>query len=304
MEATGVYHESLAYFLHDKGYSLSVVLPNRISHYFRTPEVKTITGKIASETIARFGLERNPEPWQKTKDIYKQLRQLSREREQILPETTMLNNQIHAENAEARPNKKSLTRMRERLRIWNRQERQIMVELRELVATDKDIQQMVLIIGTLPGVALLTAVTVLAETNGFELVRNRRQLTSYAGFDVREKQSGTSVRGKARISKRGNKFLRKAMYFPALTAIRTDPRFKALYDRLVARHGLKMKAAVAVQRRLPEMIYVIFTSGKAYDKNYLQQQPAVTAQQGLGTVSNCFLNRLAQGCPGTTKIKK
>jgi transposase len=194
--------------------------------------------------------------------------------------------------------------MRERLRIWNRQERQIMVELRELVATDKDIQQMVLIIGTLPGVALLTTVTVLAETNGFELVRNRRQLTSYAGFDVREKQSGTSVRGKARISKRGNKFLRKAMYFPALTAIRTDPRFKALYDRLVARHGLKMKAAVAVQRRLPEMIYVIFTSGKAYDKNYLQQQPAVTAQQGLGTVSNCFLNRLAQGCPGTTKIKK
>ena len=58
MEATGVYHESLAYFLTEKGYSLSIVLPNKISNYMRTLEVKTITDKTASEAICRFGLER------------------------------------------------------------------------------------------------------------------------------------------------------------------------------------------------------------------------------------------------------
>jgi transposase len=290
LEATGVYHESLAYFLADKGFPCSIVLPNKISNYFKTLEVKTITDKTASEAIARFGVERNLEVWQKPRDIYKRLRQLTREGDQIVLERTVLKNQMHAEQVEAEPGKKSLARMKKRLDLLNEQEKQIIKELKEMVARDADIQQILLLICTLPGVALLTAVTVLAETNGFELIRNKKQLASYAGFDVKEKQSGTSVRGKAKISKRGNRYLRKAMYFPALTAIRLDQRFKATYDRLVSRHGIKMKAAVAVQRKLLEMIYVIFTSGKAYDKDYLQQQgsqmqqpAAIPALEGLGT---------------------
>jgi len=100
-------------------------------------------------------------------------------------------------------------------------------------------------------------------------------LASYAGFDVKEKQSGTSVKGKPRISKRGNRHLRKAMHFPALGAIRRDERFKAIFARLVSKHGVKMKAVVAVQRRLLEMIYVLYKTGTSYDENYLQRaEPA------------------------------
>lgn len=132
-------------------------------------------------------------------------------------------------------------------------------------------------ISSITGVGKLTAATVLAETNGFELIRNKRQLSSYAGFDVREKQSGTSVKGKSRISKKGNKYLRKAMYMPALTAIRHDDRFKAIYARLVAKHGIKMKAAVAVQRKLLEMIYTIYKTGALYDRNYLIRNEKETA---------------------------
>ena len=132
-------------------------------------------------------------------------------------------------------------------------------------------------ISSITGVGKLTAATVLAETNGFELIRNKRQLGSYAGFDVREKQSGTSVKGKSRISKKGNKYLRKAMYMPALTAIRHDDRFKAIYARLVAKHGIKMKAAVAVQRKLLEMMYTIYKTGALYDRNYLIRNEKETA---------------------------
>jgi transposase len=112
----------------------------------------------------------------------------------------------------------------------------------------------------------------LAETNGFELIRNKRQLTSYAGFDVKEKQSGTSVRGKARISKRGNRYLRKAMHLPALTAIKHSDRFKAIFLRLVSKHGIKMKAAVAVQRKLLEMIYTIYKTKTLYNEDYLKMK--------------------------------
>ena len=147
-----------------------------------------------------------------------------------------------------------------------------MQEIKDLIKTDKEMQELVVLICSLPGVGLLTAAIVLGETNGFDLIRNRRQLTSYAGLDVIEKQSGTSVKGKPRISKKGNKHLRKAMHLPALTAIRHDERFKGIFARLVSNHGIKMKAAVAVQRKLLEMMYTVFKTGKKYEKNYLKRQ--------------------------------
>jgi transposase len=270
MEATGVYHESLAYFLTDKSFEVSIVLPNKISNYFRTLEVKTITDKTASEAITLFGLERKLDSWQQPKGLYKKLRQLTRERGQLIEERTTIKNQLHAEQAEAEPHKKTISRIKKRIELLNKQEKEIKAEIDELIKEDGGMKQLLIILCSLPGVGILTAVTVLAETNGFDLIRNKRQLASYAGFDVKEKQSGTSVKGKSRISKKGNKYLRKAMHFPALTAIRCDERFKAVFARIVSKHGIKMKAAVAVQRKLLEMIYILYKTRMSYDKEYLK----------------------------------
>jgi transposase len=278
MEATGVYHESLACYLADHGYSLSIVLPNKISNYFRTLSVKTVTDKTASEAIALFGLERKLEDWKRLKPIFKQLRQLTRERDQLVEERTKIKNKLHAEKAESEPNSSTLKRIKQRIELLNKQEKTIKEEIAILVKKEKELKQDLTLLCTIPGIGVLTAATVLAETNGFELVRNKRQLASYAGFDVKEKQSGTSIKGKTRISKQGNKHLRKAMHLPSLTAIRHDQRFKSIFIRLVSKHGIKMKAVVAVQRKLLEMCYTIFRTQTAYNKNYLQQAQA--ARQG------------------------
>lgn len=274
MEATGVYHEELAYYLDDQGFEASVVLPNKISNYFRSLDVKTITDKTSSQAIAQFGLERKLENWKRPKAIYKKLRQLTRERDQIVQERTIVKNQLHAEQAEAEPHKKSITRIKQRIALLDRQDKEIQAELRAMVKEDKDMQSVVVILCSIPGIGLLTAATVLAETNGFELIRNKRQLASYAGFDVKEKESGTSVKGKPRISKRGNKYLRKAMHLPALSAIRHDERFKAIFVRLVSKHGIKMKAVVAVQRKLLEMMFTMASKKIKYDKDYFNTQNA------------------------------
>ena len=271
MEATGVYHESLAYFLAEKGQSVSIVLPSKISNYFRTLEVKTITDKTSSEAIARFGLERKLDSWQRPAGVFKKLRQLTRERDQVVQHRTMTKNQLHAEQAEAEPNKSSIERLRKQIQFFKKQEQEIKAELQSLIKQDKQATESVKLLCSLPGIGTLTAATVLAETNGFELIRNKRQLVSYAGLDVREKQSGTSVKGKARISKKGNKHLRKAMHLPALAAIRSDERFKAVFARLVAKHGIKMKAAVAVQRKLLELIYTVYKTNVPYDKDYFKK---------------------------------
>lgn len=275
MEATGVYHESLAYFLEGKGYEVSIVLPNKISNYFRTLDVKTVTDKTASEAIARFGLERRLDNWKRPKEIFRSLKQLTRERDQIVEQRTMAKNQLHAEQTEAYPNKKSVARIKTRIKLLNKQVLEIKEEITVLVKQEKEVDKSVEVICSIPGVGLLTAVTVLAETNGFELIRNKRQLTSYAGLDIKEKQSGTSVKGKPKISKKGNRHLRKAMHLPALAAIRHEERFKGIFTRLVSKHGVKMKAAVAVQRKLLEMIYTLHKTNTIYNKDYLKKTEPV-----------------------------
>jgi len=159
----------------------------------------------------------------------------------------------------------------------DKQEREIIEEMRSLLKQDEQIKRSVKLLCTLPGVGFLTAAVVLAETNGFELIRNKRQLASYAGLDVKEKLSGTSVKGKPCLSKRGNRYLRKAMHFPALGAIRTDERFKAIFTRLVSRQGVKMKAVAAIQRKLLEMIYTLYKNNTAYDKHHLSKNALLTS---------------------------
>ena len=270
MEATGVYHESLAYYLEGKSHEVSIILPNKISNYFKTLEVKTKTDKTDSEVIARFGLERKLDQWKRPKQIFKSLKQLTRERDQTVEMRTMAKNQLHAEKAEAFPNPSSVTRIKSLITFLDKQVAAILKEIAAAISQDKEVKSSIEIICSIPGIGRLTAATVLAETNGFELIRNKRQLTSYAGLDVREKQSGTSVKGKPRISKKGNRHLRKAMHLPALAAIRHEKRFKAVFVRLVSKHGIKMKAAVAVQRKLLEMIYTVYSKNTPYDKDYLK----------------------------------
>lgn len=275
MEATGVYHERFAYYLSGKGYTVSIIMPNKISNFFRTLEIKTITDKSMSAAIAMFGLEKQLDNWVQPKRVYRSLRQVTREREQLIGERTMIKNQLHAEQAEAFPGEDTIRRMQDRIKMINTQLKEILAELRTAITKEEDLKHTVATITTIPGIGLLTATVILAETNGFELIRSKKQLASYAGLDVREKESGTSVKGKPRISKRGNRHLRKALHLPALAAIRYSERYKAIFVRIVSRSSIKMKGVVAVQRKLLEMVYTIYKNRQPFEKDYLQHQNTI-----------------------------
>ena len=165
--------------------------------------------------------------------------------------------------------------------LLDKQEAEIRAELAVEVKQNEQLKKTVKLLCSIPGIGLLTAATILGETNGFELIRNKRQLTSYAGLDVKEKQSGTSVKGKPKISKQGNRNLRKAMHLPALAAIRHDERFKAIFARLVSKHGIKMKAIVAVQRKLLELTYTIFKTKQPFKKDYLSKPIIEEVQEAI-----------------------
>ena len=111
----------------------------------------------------------------------------------------------------------------------------------------------------------MTVVTVLAETNGFALITNRKQLTRYAGLDVPAHQSGP-VDPKRHISKQGNVHIRTALYFPAIVSTQYNPQMKDFYGRLCARNPQsKMIGVTATMRKLLLLIYSLWKSGEEYD---------------------------------------
>lgn len=267
MEATGVYHERLACFLYDKGYPVIIVLPQRAKNFMRTLKTKTVNDKESSKGLTVMGLEKKLDLWQKPEEVFNTLKQLTREREQVQNLLVQTKNQLHAEESGAWPNARSIKRMKQLQKMYNKQINEIEEDIKAIIKSKPNLEKRINHVITIQGIGLITAVTVIAETNGFNLIRNKKQLVSYSGYDVVEKTSGISVRSKTHISHKGNRHIRRAMHMPALTAIRHTQHNKDLFKRLVSKHGIKMKGVVAVQRKLLVLIYILWKKQEDYDEN-------------------------------------
>lgn len=281
IEATGVYHEKIALYLHEGGCKIIVLLPNKAKAFSKTLSVKTVNDKVSAQMLSQFGLEKKMDAWQPPQKVFNELKQLTRERDQLMDEQTQIKNQFHAVTSGAWVNQRTVKRMNQRLKMIKKQVQEIEQEIKTVIEKKDILKEKIKKIRTIPGAGLLTVATVLAETNGFHLIRNKKQLVSYAGLDVVERVSGISIKGKTRISRKGNKHLRKCLHYPALTAIRHNDAMKSLFVRLVSKHGIKMKAAVAVQRKMLELMYILWKKDEAFDANYQhknkKEQPLLTA---------------------------
>jgi transposase len=278
VEATGVYHEKFAHFLVDAGLSISVVLPAKISHYRKSMNLKTDNDKTAAIGIAEFGLSRKLDEWQKPDSIFRSYRQLLRERAQLQSMLVEVKSMQHAHQHSVIYNERTTKRYKKQIDFYQDQIKEIEQEISDSINKQPELKSKLENICSINGVGTLTALTIISETDGFNLIRNKRQLVSYAGLDVVEKSSGTSVRGKSRISKRGNKWIRRALYFPALTAVKHSPGFKSDYARIVKNTAVKMKGVVAIERKLLVLIYTLWKTNEKYDpESYKKIGSAITA---------------------------
>ena len=121
---------------------------------------------------------------------------------------------------------------------------------------------------TIKGVGLMTLATIVAETLGFEHFKSAKQVVSYAGYDVVQRESGTSIKGKTRISKKGNKYIRNALFFPAMVATRFNTDLKATYLRITSTKTSKMIGQVAIQRKLLVLVYTLWKTDSNYITGY------------------------------------
>lgn len=270
MEATGSYHEELAYFLNDQGIKLSVVLPNKIKAFGYSLNQYSKSDTIDALVIARFGLERYLVSWQPPSKSARQLRHLSRERQILMKERLRHSNQLHALSHTHGANRNTIRRHEASIKLLAKQIEAIAQEIKALQKQDPELAQAMERLQTIPQVGMLTAATVLAETDFFTLFDRREQVVKYAGMDIIERQSGSSIKGKPRLSKRGNSRLRGALHMPAIGMINRDNPFSDVYSRVYERTKCKMKAVVAVQRKLLVIMYTITTNKMDYDQNIHQ----------------------------------
>lgn len=273
VEATGVYHENLVYALHDlTDFDISVVLPNKFCAYKKSLNQKSKTDGLDAFALGMMGLERNLEKWKPFSPKSLSLKQLTRERVRIIEQRTACQNQLHALKAAHDTLPITIKRLKANIAFLQKQQKQVEKQIKEMIKSDSELNRQAQNICEIKGVGLMTFATLVAETNGFAQFTNRGQLVSYSGYDVVEKQSGSSVNGKTRISKKGNRFIRRALYFPSLSASQYDDKCKKLYVRVRDRSGFKMKGSVAVQRKLLLLIYTLFKKNEKYDPNYEQKQ--------------------------------
>lgn len=283
MEATGVYYEELAYFLHEKGYRVSVLLPNKTSAYAKSLEYKSKNDKIDAKKLAQMSLERELPKWEPPSNNMLTIKRLCRERSELLDEKLVVENRLHAKRHSHAPEKSSLNRAKSSLDFLKEQIKETEKAIQTAIAADPDIQARMKTVCQMKGLGILTVATVVSEANGFTLFKNKAQLVSYAGYDVVENTSGTSIKGATKISKKGNHRIRKALYFPAFVAIKYNPEIKNLYNKVFDKTKLKMKGAVAVQRKLLVLIYTLYKNNQAYKPEYQSPKNQIANTNKIGT---------------------
>lgn len=271
MEATGVYFENLAFYLAEQKFNINVILPTKSKHYKMSTEIKSKNDRIDAQTLTMLGLERQLEPWNMPAENMRTFKELSREYESLKEMGTQIKNKIHAKISSYKPNKASIERLKKHLSLLEKQQSDIVKELKDLVKSLPEVEQKLsLIEKSLKGVGFLTLIRIFSETNGFAFITNAKQLTSYAGLDIVENQSGKR-QGETRISEKGNSHLRNALYMPSLSVIRYVNKYKALYIRICEKNKYKKKGITAVMRKLLTLIYTLWKNNQPFIPDYVKK---------------------------------
>jgi len=267
MEATSIYGEALAEFLYGLGFQVSIVNPARIKGFATSELLRTKTDSVDAALIARFCAAMKPSLWTPTAPEVKELQALLRRLESVTEMMTNEQNRLET----ATPTVAALTQ--EHLDYLQQQQQLIKKLISDHFDQHPHLKQQRELLTSIPGIGDLTASILLGEIGDVSDYDNARQLAAYAGLTPSERTSGTSVKGKTRLSCTENVRLRKALYMPAVVAMRYNPLLKAMSERLLGRGKVKMQVISALMRKLVHLAFGILKSQKPFDPNYAITTP-------------------------------
>ena len=269
MEATGYYHYRLAQYLYEHGHCVSVVNPLSVKRFIQMKLSKVKTDKSDARAICEYAqVNEVPLYTAKNKD-QAECFQLLRLMDTYLKHSTAIKNKLHGERTLGIPSKtvyRSLSRSLKSL-----QKEIGLLEARLLSLVKEHQQGQLTLLKSIPGMGSKTAMVLLVLTDGFTKFENAAQLCCYAGITPTIRESGSSVRGRSRISKVGNRKLRNLLFLCSFSACKHNKACREIYERITSKGKSKKLALIAVSNKLLKQSFAIAKSGLPYDEKYVSR---------------------------------
>jgi transposase len=259
LEATGTYGDALARFLHEKGHTVSVVNPARIKGFGQAQMSRTKTDKADAQLIARFCLLHRPEPWTPPAPEVAQLQALVRRLESLTEMRQMERNRRGVSPAVVQASIDAV------LAVLDAQVEATQEAIQGHIDGSPTLRGQRDLLTSVPGIAGTTAAALLSELGDVSQFTGARQVAAFAGLVPRLRQSGQK-KGHVCLSKVGTSRLRRALYMPAVSALRCNPALRALRARLLSCGKPKMLIVGAAMRKLLQIAFGVLKSGKPFDQ--------------------------------------
>ena len=266
MEATGYYHYQLAYFLLEHNIKVSVENPLSIKRFIQMKLSKIKTDKSDAKMICLYGQQVDMKLWKGSSSNQLECLQMMSLLDIYTKQSTALKNKIQINDVLPNPSKVVLKSLKQSLKHLHKEMLSIEEKLTVLVKSEH--QQTLTKLESIPGLGRKTAIMLIVTTDGFTRFENSSQLCSFSGLTPVIRQSGTSIRGKARISKTGNTKLRNLLFMCSLTACKHNKACREIYERITNKGKSKKLALIGVCNKLLKQAFAIAKSGVEYDAGY------------------------------------
>lgn len=263
MEATGLYFEKLAEFLHANGHEVVVVNPQCIKSFARSELRRSKSDPLDAALIQTYCEEKYERLhlWQPQPEAYRSVRDILRRRQALVEQRTAEKNRKKAGFS----SKQVLDSIANVIAFLDQEIEKLETEAFKIIKADQEMSDLIALIVSIPGVCRLTAATLLAEVP--RVLWTGRLAAVFAGVIPSNNTSGKSL-SHSRLSKIGNSRIRYALYMPALSASQHNPVLKDFYQRLIERGLHKKQALTAVMRKLLHLVFGIVQSKKNFDPEY------------------------------------
>ncbi len=266
LESTGLYGLDLAYALHrDARIEVMVANPRAARHFASALMQRSKNDRLDAGVLREFAARMPFQAWVAPSAHCFALCAVTRRLETLTEQCTAEKNRQHAASLSVAFPAAVRRDLQRSVRSIQRAIARLTREAQRIVQADPLLNCSYHLLLTAKGIGPTSALRLLAETALLSEDLDVRQWVAYAGLDPREYQSGSSVHKKVRISKTGNRHLRRALYMPALVAVRHEPHLRAFYQHLLAQGKCKMQALVAAMRKLLHAVYAMLKHRQPYD---------------------------------------
>jgi transposase len=266
MESTGVYHEFAAMTLHDKGIKVSIINPAQIRDFARGLAIRSKTDGIDSLVLARYGALLHPAPWSPPSPHIRTLRALISRREAVSQDLQRELNRL--EKAQVTETPVQIQRsLEDSIHFLRNQLTALEKEIKDHINHHPDLKDDSSLLQSIPSIGPQSSNNMLCVLHCGNF-HKAEQVAAYLGLVPVERQSGTSVRGRTRLSKTGPARIRGILYMAAIGATRYNPHVKALYERLLRKGKSKMSALGAAMRKLVHLCFGVLKTRIPYQRDY------------------------------------